>query len=252
MIERKLKKQIIIGRNPVLEALSSGKQFERVFLKSGIKGTFEEQVKRICDSKQIPLKRVPQIKLDKLSHNKNHQGIIGFSSLIEYQDIRNVVPFLFEQGKTPLLLLLDGITDVRNLGAIARSAEVLGCHAIIVPLSNSAEINEDTIKSSAGALLHLVICREYDLQNAVDYLKECGFHIISSALKSGLDIFSIDLSVPLAIVVGSEQKGVSTVLLDKSDYVFSISQSGQIDSLNVSVATGIILYECQKQRSNVK
>jgi len=244
--------QIIFGRNPILEALDSGTQFEKIVLKSGIKGSFEQDIISKCKALMIPLKRVPQVKLDNLSRNKNHQGILGYISMIEYSDIRNLIPFLYENGKIPNLVILDGITDVRNLGAISRSAEVLGANSLIIPQSNSAEINEDAIKTSAGALLNIPVCREVNLLNTVDYLKECGIYIIASSIQGEKDIFDLDLKAPLATILGSEQKGVHSALLEKSDDVFRIPQVGSTDSLNVSVAAGIVLYECLHQRIKSK
>lgn len=191
---------------------------------------------------------MPQVKLDQLSRRRNHQGAIGIISPVEYQSIKDLIPLIYEKGEVPNILILEGITDVRNVGAIARSAEVLGVHAIIFPMTNSAEINEDAIKTSAGALLTLPICREKNLAKTIEYLKESGFHIISSSLDGDTDIFEIDMTTPLATILGSEQNGVSSDLINKSNQVFKIPQIGKIDSLNVSVATGIILYECLKQR----
>ena len=248
MYQKKIKSQIIYGRNPILEALEGGTQFEKIVLKSGLKGPFEQEITEICKEKMIPVRRVPQIRLDTISRNKNHQGIVGYISVIEYQDIRNVVPFLYEQGITPNLLILDGITDVRNLGAIARSCEVLGANALILPQSNSAEINEDTIKTSTGAIFKIPVCREVNLLDTIDYLKECGINIIVSTLEAEKYIFDIDLTVPIATIIGSEQKGVNSQLLARSDDKFKIPQKGETDSLNVSVAAGIILYECLHQR----
>ncbi len=200
------------------------------------------------NDRAIPLKKVPQIKLDQLSRKRNHQGAVGIISAVEYQNIRDIIPLIYERGETPNILILEGITDVRNVGAIARSAEVLGAHAIVFPLSNSAEINEDAIKTSAGALLSIPLCRESNLFKTIDYLKESGFHIICSALDGDTNIFEIDMTGPLATIIGSEQKGVSSELIKKSDKTFKIPQLGKTDSLNVSVASGIILYECIKQR----
>ena len=167
---------------------------------------------------------------------------------VEYQNIRDIIPLLYEKGEVPNLLILEGITDVRNVGAIARSAEVLGAHALVFPLSHSAEINEDAIKTSAGALLSIPLCREKNLLRTIEYLKESGVHIISSSLDGDKNIFEIDMNIPQAIIIGSEQNGVSDDLIKASDATFKIPQSGRTDSLNVSVAAGIILYESVKQR----
>lgn len=248
MVHKKLKGQVIFGRNPILEALRSDQQFEKIVLKSGLKGPFVQELYEICTERAIPIKKVPTVKLDYISRGKNHQGVIGYMSAIEYQDIRNILPFLFEQGTVPNFLILDGVTDVRNLGAIARSAEVLGVNAIILPLANSAQINEDAIKTSAGALMNIPVCRSNSISRTISYLKESGVTIVSSSLKAEKHVFDIDLTVPLAVILGSEYDGVQGSLLAESDEIFKIPQQGQIDSLNVSVAAGIILYECLHQR----
>lgn len=194
------------------------------------------------------MKKVPPIKLDKLSRQRNHQGVVGVMSAIEYQNIENVVPFIFEKGEMPLILILDGVTDVRNMGAICRSAEVMGVHTVVLPVQNSAEINEDAIKTSAGALMSLPVCRTAHLPKVISYLKESGISITCSSLEGDLPIFDLDMSGPMAIIMGSEQNGVDKTLMNLSDHIFKIPQSGKTDSLNVSVATGVILYECVRQR----
>lgn len=246
------KHQIIFGRQPLLEAINGNVPIDHILIRSGLKGSFIDTIKEYCSRNNIPLKRVPQIKLDKTSHQQNHQGVIAFASLIEYKNLKDIVPFLFEKGEVPLILILDGVTDVRNLGAIARSAEIFGCHAIIIPLSDTAQINEVAIKTSAGALLNIDICRESNLKSAVKFLKNSGIQILASDMKSDRDIYSFDLNVPLALVMGSEQYGVSSDLLSASTETFSIPQLGSTDSLNVSVASGICLYECIRQRINTQ
>ncbi len=235
-----------------MDAFKAGQHFEKVFIKSGLKGHFVEELYDYCNERAVPLKKVPLIKLDQLSRRRNHQGTVGIMAAVEYQNIRDILPLIFEKGETPNLLILEGITDVRNVGAIARSAEVLGVHAIIFPLSNSAEINEDAIKTSAGALMTIPICREKDLGKTINYLKESGIHIICSSLDGDKNIFDVDMTGPLATVIGSEHSGVSQDLINRSDGAFKIPQVGGTDSLNVSVAAGIILYECLKQRSKLE
>jgi 23S rRNA (guanosine2251-2'-O)-methyltransferase len=182
----------------------------------------------------------------------NHQGILGFVSLIEYQKLDTILPFVFENGEIPLLLLLDNITDVRNFGAIARSAEVMGVHAIVVPQQGTALINAEAMKASAGALSKIAICREKNLSAVLDYLGQSGVQVIASDLKTNKKIYDIDFTLPTAILIGSEGEGVNTALLRRVDDKFIIPQKGTTDSLNVSVATGIILYEALRQRHNLK
>jgi 23S rRNA (guanosine2251-2'-O)-methyltransferase len=250
--ENSSKEQIIFGRHPIIEALESGKSFEKIIIKSGMTGDFVHQLNSLCKHNKIAIKKVPQIKLDKLARFRNHQGVVGFISLVEYQNLRDIVPFLFEHGKTPLFIMLDGITDVRNLGAIARSAEVLGCHAIIVGQNNNAVINQDAIKTSAGALLKIPVCRSENLKDTLNYLRASGVSVVCSDMNSKNDLDALDLTGPIALVMGSEGAGVSFEVLEASGQTFRIPQVGQIESLNVSVASGIALYECLRQRKLLK
>ncbi len=239
---------IIFGRNPVLEAIKAGKKVDKVLILKTIRGPFEKEVRSSCKEYDVPLQYVPGHKLDKLTR-KNHQGIIAFASLITYQKIENVLPHIYEKAKTPLLLILDGVTDVRNLGAIARSAEVLGADAIIVGEKRSARINADAVKSSAGAILKIPICREKNLNSIIDFLSQSGLSIYATDLNTDYYISDIDFSQPCAVIMGSEGEGVSASLLKRCKKKFKIPQLGKTDSLNVSVASGVILYEILKQRS---
>ena len=239
---------IIYGRNPVMDAINAGKEVDKVFLLKSIRGEFEKEVRKACKENEIPLQYVLGHKLDKLT-KKNHQGIIAFASLVEYNSIENVIPYLFEKGLTPLVIILDGITDVRNFGAIARSAEVFGADAIVIGEKRSARINHEAFKTSAGAILKLPICREKSLNNVVDYLRNSGFQIFATDLKTESYLSDIDFTGPVAVILGSEGEGVSSNLLKISDSTFKIPQIGETDSLNVSVASGVILYEILKQRT---
>ena len=239
---------IIFGRNPVIEAIRSGKEIDKILLLKSIRGEFEKEVRHACKDHDIPLQYVPGHKLDKLTR-KNHQGIIAFSSIIQYQSLENLTPLLYEKGITPLLLILDGVSDVRNFGAIVRSAEVLGAHGIIIGEKNSARINADAMKTSAGALLRIPICREKSLSNSIQYLSTAGFSIFATDLNTDSYISDCDFSGPCAVVIGSEGEGVGKDLLNRSDQKFKIPQVGETDSLNVSVASGVILYEILKQRT---
>lgn len=239
---------IIYGRNPVLEAIKSGKEVDKILLLKTIRGPFEKEIRLIAKTANIPLQYVPSHKLDKLT-KKNHQGIIAFVSIVEYQSIEQVVPYVFEQGLSPLFLILDGVTDVRNFGAIVRSAEVFGANGVVIGEKRSARINHEAFKTSAGAIGKIPICREKSLGNTVDYLKSSGFKIFATDLKTDLFIADVDFSEPCAVILGSEGEGVSENLLNKCDNKIKIPQAGSIDSLNVSVAAGVILYEILKQRT---
>lgn len=241
------KEDIVYGRNPVIEALKIGKDIDKVLLSNSIRGDFEKEVRKLCRISEIPLQYVPSSKLDKIT-KKNHQGIIAFASLIRFQNLEDLIPHFYEKGITPLLLILDGITDVRNFGAIARSAEVFGAHAIIIGEKRSARINHEALKTSAGAILKIPICREKSLVNTIDFLKNSGFKIFATDLNTELFISDINFQGPCGIILGDEGEGVSEKILSMSDQAFKIPQIGEIDSLNVSVASGVILYEILKQR----
>lgn len=234
---------VIIGRHPVLEALEGGQTIDKVLLDR--LASFPEVVEK-CKQLEVPIQKVPREKLDKLG--TNHQGVAAFRSQVEYTALENLVPHLFETGAVPLLMLLDRVTDVGNFGSISRSAEVLGADAIIFPVRESAQINADAIKRSAGALLRIPLCRVRDLVTAVRFLKESGFTIIAADEKGRTHLGEVDLKQPAAIIMGSEGEGIAPELLRLVDHIIYIPQAGSLDSLNVSVAAGIILYEAQRQR----
>jgi len=244
------KNTFIFGRHPIVEALQSGTRFDKIFLQQGTRGDLEKEIRYLCRTQDVPLQYVPKEKMNKMVKG-NHQGIIGFLALLDYYRLEDIVPGIFEKGETPLLLLLDRVTDVRNLGAIARSAEICGVHALIVPKSGSALINADAIKTSAGALLRLHVCRENSLVTAVEYLQNSGIQVFASDLKAGKYIFDLDLTTPAALIVGSEEEGVHPSLLERVQGRFIIPQQGETDSFNVSVAAGIMLYETLRQRMRV-
>jgi 23S rRNA (guanosine2251-2'-O)-methyltransferase len=196
---------------------------------------------------QITFQYVPVEKLNRLT-TKNHQGVAGYISSITYHKIQDIVPTIFEEGKVPLILILDRITDVRNFGAIARTAECSGVQAIVIPAHGAAQINADAMKTSAGALNKVPVCREENLKTVIHFLKECGLQIVSCTEKASDYYFQMDFTVPTAIIMGSEENGISNEYLQKSDAKAKIPLMGEIGSLNVSVATGIILYEAVSQR----
>jgi 23S rRNA (guanosine2251-2'-O)-methyltransferase len=240
---------LIYGRHPIADAIRSGKAFEKVMMQQGMRGEAEIEIRQLTKAQGIPLSIVPREKLSKMASGGNHQGFLGILSIIEYQSLDAIVPFIFEKGEIPLLLLLDSVTDVRNFGAIARSAEVMGVHAIVVPQQGTALINAEAMKTSAGALNIIPVCREKNLSAVLDYLGQSGIRVVASDLKAAKKIDAIDFTLPTAIIMGAEDVGVNPALLRRVDETFIIPQVGSTDSLNVSVATGIILYEIVRQRA---
>jgi len=239
--------QLIYGRQPILEALDEKKGFDKLFVQKGAQGEEIMSIRQRAGELSIPVKTVPLEKLNRLTR-KNHQGVAGFIALINYYRIEDVLALTYENGGIPLFLLLDGVTDVRNFGAIARSAACYGVHAVIIPFANSAAVNAEAMKASAGALNKIHVCRENPAQ-AIHYLQLNGIRILASDLKADKTITETDLTSPSVIVIGAEDRGVSQNILQQADERFAIPMSGLMDSLNVSVATGIILYELNRQRS---
>ncbi len=238
---------IIYGRHPVLEALEQGLPFQKILLQRGTRGEFEKELRRRCKEANIPLQYAPKERLSRWVRG-NHQGVVGLLSPLPFARLEEQLPFLFEKGEAPLLLLLDGVTDVRNFGAIARTAEVFGVHALVLPSKGSVSLSEDAVKTSAGALTRLPVCRERNLQHAIDLLRLSGVRILASSLQAEKPLHEVDFRLPSAILIGSEDKGVHPALLTLADERFIIPQVGKTDSLNVSVATGIMLYEAMRQR----
>ena len=240
---------MIFGRHPVVDAINAGRDFDKLVIQKGVRGEFEKEIRQLSKTFGIPLQYVPKERMARMASG-NHQGIIGFLSLIKYYRIEDVLPLVFEKSQIPLFLILDGVTDVRNFGAIARSAEVCGAHALIIPQKGAAQINADALKTSAGALSKIPVCREGSLMNAIEYLQLSGVQVVASDLKGEKKLPEMDFSVPLAIVVGSEWEGVSPAVLKKVNERFLIPQVGTTDSFNVSVAAGIMLYEVVRQRAD--
>lgn len=239
-------KDLIFGLRPVIEAIKAGKPIDRIIVRKGLQGSLYHELVTLLREVGIPYHTVPAERLDQYSR-KNHQGVIAWISAVEYQNIENIIPRLFEEGKEPLILILNGVSDVRNFGAIARSAECFGVHAIILPEKGSARINADAVKTSAGALHTIPVCRAKSVIRAIEFLKESGLKIVSATEKSDSSITKSDLKGPLAVIMGSEDRGVSKEVLELTDETVSIPISGSTDSLNVSVAAGIILYEITRQ-----
>ncbi len=239
---------MIYGIHAVTEAIRAGKEIDKLFLQEGLKSDLSAELRRITKENDVLYVMVPGAKLDRIAAGKNHQGCVAFISSITYFQIEELLPTIFEAGRTPLLLILDRITDVRNFGAIARSAECAGVDAIIIPSRGAAQVGADAIKTSAGALHAIPICRESNLKDTIDFLKASGLRIASCTEKGSTPHHKTELSGPLAIVMGSEEDGISSEYLKRSDVRVQIPMRGKISSLNVSVATGIILFEVLRQR----
>jgi 23S rRNA (guanosine2251-2'-O)-methyltransferase len=241
----------IIGRQPVMEALRSGTELERIFMLTNATGELIHEIRKEAQSAQVPVNSVPAMKLNTMSR-ANHQGVIAVVSLVSYMDLQQVIDHVVASGDLPLFVMLDGITDVRNIGAIARSAVCCGAQALIIPDKGVGALNEEAMKSSAGAMHKISICREASLLKAVDTLHLNGIRVCTAEMRSEKQLHDLDLSIPLCIIMGSEDKGIQPYLMKAADERFTIPMSGRFDSFNVSVAAGIILYECFRQRSSRK
>jgi 23S rRNA (guanosine2251-2'-O)-methyltransferase len=241
--------QMVFGIRAVIEAINAGKDIESLFIQKGLNGGLIVELRTLVREQDIPFQQVPIEKLNRIT-TKNHQGVVAFISPVTYQKIEDIIPVIYEKGEVPLILLLDGITDVRNFGAIARTAECSGVHAIVVPKKGAAQINPDAVKTSAGALYKIPICRHDSLLHVLRFLKDSGLQIVSCTEKTEDYIYKPDYTAPTAIVMGAEDVGISFELMRNSDYLTKIPMMGEIESLNVSVSAGIILYEAVRQKTN--
>lgn len=241
------KNYIIFGLRPVIEAIDAGKQIDKIYIKKGSDSPIMEQLRTTAKQKGIQTQDVPIEKLNRLTRN-NHQGVVAQVSPITYCEISEIVENLNETGKVPLIVLMDSITDIRNFGAIARSAECAGVDAIIMPIKNSAPVNAEAIKSSAGALNVINVCRVGSIRNTLKYLAESGMQVIAANEKATKTHWEADFTKPTVVVLGSEDLGISKEVLKICDELVSIPMTGKIESLNVSVAAGIILFEAVHQR----
>jgi 23S rRNA (guanosine2251-2'-O)-methyltransferase len=242
-----IQNNIVFGLRAIIEAVLAGKNFDKVFIKQGLTGDLATELQSLAREREISLKIVPQAKLDGITR-KNHQGAIGFIAPVDYQNFEEIITRIFERGEDPLVLILDEITDVRNFGAMARTALCMGVHAIIIPAMGSVTITPDAIKTSAGALLTIPVCKVKSLPVALEKMKEYSLQIIGCTEKGSDRIDQLELSGPLAIVLGSEEKGLSKTVLRIADKLAFIPIVGPVSSLNVSVATGMVLYEVNRQK----
>ncbi len=242
----KKENQIVIGHHPVFEAIRAGKEINRILIKSGIKNQQFTELFRLIRQNNIPFQYVPVEKLNKFG--TNHQGVIAFLSLIEYKNLAEIVQRTFEAGRDPFIIVLDHITDVRNFGAIARTAECAGVNAIVVPTKGSVSITPDAIKASSGALNRLAVCRTSDISNTIKFLQESGLKVVAATEKAEKYYYAADLKGPITLLMGSEEKGVSKEILKMTVSKIKIPMEGSIESLNVSVACGILAFEIVRQR----
>ncbi len=239
--------EMIFGVRAVLEALEAGKEIDKILVKRDIQSELSRELFAALKGRTIPVVRVPVEKLNRITR-KNHQGVIAYISAVEYASTELLVPTLYEEGKSPLLVLLDGITDVRNFGSIARTCDCAGVDAVILPAHNSVTVNADAVKTSAGALHTLPVCREKNITETLKYLKASGVRIVCATEKATMNYTETNFTEPVCIVMGAEDTGIPREHLALCDDWVSIPQYGNIESLNVSVAAGVILYEAVRQR----
>lgn len=243
------RERLIIGIRPLMEAIAAGKEIEKVLIQQGHRGALGQELKLQLQQNQIPVQSVPIEKLNSLSR-QNHQGVVAFVSPIIYGNLDNIIADVYEKGETHNLLMLDGVTDVRNFGAICRTAECMGVHAVIIPDKGAAQINEEAIKTSAGALYNIPVCRVKSLSKTVETLQQSGVRVVACSEKKDENLESVNMALPTCIIMGSEESGISNELLRKADDIAKVPMNGKTLSLNVSAAAAIALYELTRQREN--
>ena len=241
------KNEMIFGIRAVIEAVEAGKEIDKILVKKDLQGDLAKELFDLIKGRGFFVQRVPVERLNRITR-KNHQGVIAFISAVSYQRLGDIIPSLFEEGKVPCIVLLDGITDVRNFGAIARTCECTGVDAIVLPERGSVSVNADAVKTSAGALLHIPVCRERSIHSAIRYLKDSGIKVVAASEKAVMNYTRVDYTVPVAVVMGAEDTGVDADNLRLCDEMVAIPQVGNIGSLNVSVAAGVMMYEVVRQR----
>ncbi len=237
----------IFGIHSAIEAIEAGRTVDKLLIKKDLNGELAIRLIHLAKDYGIPVQRVPVEKLNRITR-KNHQGVIGFMSAVAYYSLEDILPAMFEDGVLPFLLVLDGITDVRNFGAIARTAECCGVNAIVIPQRGSVTVGADAVKTSAGALLHIPVCRVASLPQAVQYIKDSGCQVVCATEKASENYTLGDYTTPLALVMGAEDTGISPEVLRKADTRSAIPMFGKIGSLNVGVAAGVMMYEVVRQR----
>lgn len=241
------KSDYIFGIRAVIEALEAGKSIDKVLVRKDLTGELSKELFAKIREYGVVMQRVPVERLNRITM-KNHQGVVALVSPVVYHRLDNVLPSLYEEGRNPFIVVLDGLTDTRNFGAIGRTADCAGVDAIVIPERNSVSVTPDAVKTSAGALFYLPVCREHDVASAVKALKENGVMVVGATEKGAVDYTEIDYTVPVAIVMGNEETGISDEVLRLCDRLAAIPMAGNIGSLNVSVAAGVMIYEAVRQR----
>lgn len=237
----------IFGIRPVIEAIEAGKDIDKILIKKDLSGELVNELYDLVKQYRILIQRVPLEKINRITR-KNHQGVVAILSSVTYSNLSNVIPEIYEAGKMPFMVALDGVTDVRNFGAIARTCECTGVDAVVIPERHSVSVSGDAMKTSAGALNYLQVCRERSMQGALNYLKNNGCKIVGASGKTDKLYTDVDYTVPTVIVMGSEDTGLQPEVESVCDELVSIPEFGKINSLNVSVAAGIMMYEVVRQR----
>ncbi len=241
--------EYIFGIRAVIEAIEAGKEIDRILIKKDLQGDLAGELFDLIHRHHISTQRVPVERINRITR-KNHQGVVALLSAVTYHRLDHIVPELYEAGVLPFIVILDGVTDVRNFGAIARTCECAGVDAIVIPQRGSVTVNADAVKTSAGALLHIPVCREQSISAAVDYLKSSGYTVAGVSEKADINYTQASYTTPVALVMGSEDTGISADVLRRCDTFVSIPMFGKIGSLNVSVAAGVMMYEVVRQRLN--
>lgn len=239
--------EYIFGIRAVMEAIEAGKDIDKILIKKDLQGELASELFELIREYRIITQRVPVERINKITR-KNHQGVVAILSAVTYHSLENLVPQIYEEGMLPFVVVLDGITDVRNFGAISRTCECVGANAIVIPERGSVTVNADAVKTSAGALHYLPVCREKNVVTAVKFLKDNGYQIVAASEKAKITYTQADYTGPVAIVMGAEDTGISPEVLRLCDTMVSIPQFGNIGSLNVSVAAGVMMYEVVRQR----
>ncbi len=238
----------IFGLRPVMEAINADKEIDKIFISKDLQGELAAELNALLRGRRdIVVQRVPVERLNRITR-KNHQGVIAILSAITYETLSNLVPMLYEDGRLPFLVALDGITDVRNFGAIARTAECVGADALVIPMRGSVSVGGDAVKTSAGALSYLPVCRERNLAGALRFLKDNGYQVVAVSEKADFSYVRADYTTPVVLVMGAEDTGISPEVMAECDTRVSLPMFGKIGSLNVSVAAGVMMYEVVRQR----
>ncbi|MEP2771231.1 MAG: 23S rRNA (guanosine(2251)-2'-O)-methyltransferase RlmB [Fulvivirga sp.] len=244
---KKVNTDMVFGIRAIIETINSENEIDKLFIQKGLANPLIKELIQTAKKFNVPIAQVPGEKLNRFTR-KNHQGAVAFVSAVKYASLDNIIDQCYQKGKEPFILILDRITDVRNFGAIARTAECAGVDAIVIPTRGSAAVNSDAMKTSAGALNYLPICRTENLKITIDFLKNSGIQIIACTEKTDQSIYDVDYTNPVAIMVGSEEDGISGEYLKLADQKGKIPMIGNIDSLNVSVSAAVAIYEAVRQK----